>query len=78
MNGNRHDLAGAAMRRRPLNPEDRKIYDRWAVAVAAFYSVLTISLFFFILHHVRTPAVDDASSPAGTTVSSRSPGTAHQ
>jgi hypothetical protein len=65
------------MRRRPLDPEDRKVYDRWAAAVAAFYSLLTIGLFVSVLHHVRTPAVDNASSPAGTMVSSRSPGDAH-
>jgi hypothetical protein len=57
--------AGAAMRRRALNPEDRKVFDSWAKAVAAFYSLVVVGLLAALLFSPRAALVEKASFSAG-------------
>jgi hypothetical protein len=59
------------MTRRPLNPEDRKAFDRWSAAVAVFYLAVVGGLIVAILIFPRAPDVEKASSPVGNLASGR-------
>ena len=55
----RHDT-----RRTSLGPDDRKVFNVWALRVAAFYSSLVLALLVAMLVGVHTPAGHDLSASA--------------
>ena len=65
----REPAAGAAWR--PLSPEERRVFDRWAVAVAAFYSVIVSGLLVAIFVFPTVSGVEKAWSPVGNLASQR-------
>jgi hypothetical protein len=58
---------------RPLSSEERKVFDRWAMAVAAFYSAVVVGLLLAISIFPTAPGVEKASSPVGNLASGRLP-----
>jgi hypothetical protein len=50
------------MKRSALSPADRKTFDRWATAVAAFYALLTICLFVSMIYSSRSALNQQAAS----------------
>jgi len=69
--------AVAAMRRRALNPEDRKVFDSWAKAVAAFYALVVVGLLAALLFSPRAALVEKASFSADNRVAGHGPSREH-
>ena len=59
------------MRSRSPSPEDRKVFNSWATAVLAIYSLLAACLFAAILHGSRPPDDRNATSSMRSAVVDR-------